>query len=128
METDMTNTLTKDPVVWTEIPVTNLEASAKFYAAILDAELTLMEMGPNKSMIFSHEENSVAGHLYEGKPAPKGTGSTVHFKSSVSPEEGMKKVEAAGGEVVSPVVEIPTGKFFYCTDLDGNSIGLFSLN
>ena len=33
----MTKTLTKDPVVWTEIPVTNLEASAKFYAEILDA-------------------------------------------------------------------------------------------
>lgn len=122
----MTNTPVKDPVVWTEIPVSNLEASANFYAAILGAELTLMEMGPNKSMIFSHEENSVAGHLYEGKPAPAGTGSTVHFQSGVSPEEGMKLVEEAGGKVVSETVEIPTGKFFYCTDLDGNSIGLFT--
>lgn len=124
----MTKTLTKDPVVWTEIPVTNLEASAKFYAEILDAELTLMEMGPNKSMIFSHEVNSVAGHLYEGKPAPAGTGNTIHFKSSVSPQEGMKKVVAAGGKVVSEAVEIPSGKFFYCTDLDGNSIGLFTVS
>lgn len=122
----MTNTPVKDPVVWAEIPVTNLDASANFYAAILGAELTLMEMGPNKSMIFSHEENSVAGHLYEGKPAPAGTGSTIHFQSGVSPEEGMKLVEKAGGKVVSETVEIPTGKFFYCTDLDGNSIGLFT--
>lgn len=124
----MSNTPIKDAVVWTEIPVTNLDASAKFYAAILDAELTLMEMGPNKSMIFSHEENSVAGHLYEGKPAAAGTGSTIHLQISVSPEEGMKKVAAAGGNVVSEAVELPSGKFFYCTDLDGNSIGLFTKN
>lgn len=122
----MTNTPPKDPVVWVEIPVTNLDASAKFYEAILGAELTLMEMGPNKSMIFSHEENSVSGHLYEGKPAAAGTGSTIHFQSNVAPEEGMKRVEAAGGKVVSETVEIPTGKFFYFTDLDGNSIGLFT--
>jgi predicted enzyme related to lactoylglutathione lyase len=33
----------------------------------------------------------------------------------------------AGDEkVVSPIVEIPAGRFAYCLDPDGNSIGLFT--
>jgi hypothetical protein len=32
---------------------------------------------------------------------------------------------ASGGEVVSPIITIPAGRFAYCLDPDGNSFGLF---
>jgi predicted enzyme related to lactoylglutathione lyase len=37
----------------------------------------------------------------------------------------MERVTANGGQVVSPVVQIPSGRFAYCLDPDGNSFGLF---
>ena len=41
-------------------------------------------------------------------------------------EETLARVEPAGGKVLSPVIDIPAGRFAYCTDPDGNSIGLFT--
>ena len=41
-------------------------------------------------------------------------------------EAVMDRVPAAGGEVVSPVIDIPAGRFFYATDPDGNSVGFFN--
>ena len=35
------------------------------------------------------------------------------------------KDKANGGEVVSPIITIPAGRFAYCLDPDGNSFGLF---
>ncbi len=44
---------------------------------------------------------------------------------SDSLEAGMARCFDAGGQVVSPIIEIPPGRFAYAKDLDGNSIGLF---
>ncbi len=38
----------------------------------------------------------------------------------------MARVFDSGGEVVSPVIDIPAGRFAYCLDPDGNSFGLFA--
>ncbi len=54
-----------------------------------------------------------------------GTGNTLHLAVPDSVEETAKRVTAAGGQVVSPVIEIPPGRFAYCHDPDGNSIALF---
>jgi predicted enzyme related to lactoylglutathione lyase len=40
----------------------------------------------------------------------------------------MERVTAGGGRVVSDVVDIPVGSFFYATDTEGNSLGLFRYN
>ena len=121
------STARKDAIVWTEIPVTDLEAARTFYNTVLSTEMKDMDMGPDKTLVFPYDgENGVAGHLYVGKPATAGSGPTIHLALPDAVEEGMKRVEAAGGKVVSPVIEIPAGRFAYCTDPDGNSIGLFS--
>jgi predicted enzyme related to lactoylglutathione lyase len=77
--------------------------------------------------IGSLAENVVSGHLYPGKPAPRGTGNTVHFMVKGTLEDAIARVGPAGGDVVSPIVTIPNGRFVYCLDPDGNSIGLFTL-
>ena len=68
--------------------------------------------------------NTVGGHLYPGKPAADG-GNTIHIALPDSLEAGIERCKAAGGEVVSPPIQIPPGRFAYAKDLDGNSIGLF---
>ncbi len=60
-----------------------------------------------------------------GKPAPKGTGPTVHLFAPGELTEIMERVKEAGGDVVSEVITIPDGSFFYAIDPDGNSIGFF---
>ena len=61
-------------VVWTEIPVRDLDAARRFYETVFDWEMVLNEDGPNPILMFptTDEMRSVAGHLYPGEPAPRG--------------------------------------------------------
>ncbi len=111
---------------WFEIPVTDLGRSKDFFEQVLKTKLQDMDMGPNVTAVFpTSGGNGVGGHLYEGKPAT-GSGNTIHL---IVPDEkletALERVGPAGGEVVSPIIPIPAGRFAYCTDPDGNSIGLF---
>jgi predicted enzyme related to lactoylglutathione lyase len=112
--------------VWFEIPVTDMERARAFYGAVLQNELSLNEDGPNPMAMFvAKDRNSVAGHVYPGKPAAAGTGPTIHLSIAAPIEGAMERVTRNGGRVVSPVIEIPAGRFAYCLDPDGNSFGLF---
>ncbi len=114
-------------VVWAEIPVTDMERGRAFYGAVLERELRLDESGPNPMVPLgtSMDDSGVAGHLYPGKPAPEGTGNTIHLAAPGKLEAIMERVRGAGGQVVSEAIPIPVGRFFYALDLDGNSVGLF---
>jgi predicted enzyme related to lactoylglutathione lyase len=37
----------------------------------------------------------------------------------------MERVRKGGGEVLSEVVHLPVGSFFYAQDTEGNSLGIF---
>jgi hypothetical protein len=114
-------------VVWFEIPVTDMDRAKAFYAAVLQNELTDQNDGPNPMAMFtSASAEAVSGHLYPGKPAAPGTGNTIHLAVAAPLEEAMERVSANGGQVVSPAIQIPAGRFAYCLDPDGNSIGLFT--
>lgn len=114
--------------IWFEIPVTDMEKAKKFYSAVLGTEFTEQNDGPNPIAIFGYsaEEQPVSGHLYPGKPAREGNGPTIHLAVADDVNSAMERLERAGGKVLSPVIEIPAGRFAYCLDPDGNSIGLFS--
>ena len=40
-------------------------------------------------------------------------------------EDAIARVRDNGGSVLTGVITIPTGRFAYCLDPDGNSFGLF---
>jgi hypothetical protein len=132
MDTQMLETKFKPPVnaaVWFEIPVSDLEKAKAFYSKVLMTEFTDQNGGPNPMAVFAYSggaEQGVSGHLYPGQPAASGAGPTIHLPVPDSVEEAIARVEAAGGKVLSPVIEIPAGRFAYCLDPDGNSIGIFS--
>ncbi len=119
-------TIHANAAVWFEYPVTDLDRSIAFFNAVLDAEITRDDTGPNPMGMFPTEPGGVGGHLYPGKPAARGTGPTVHLQSPDSVEAALERVTANGGTVVSPVIEIPVGRFAYCEDPDGNSFGVFT--
>jgi hypothetical protein len=119
----------KNTAVWFEIPVSDLDAAKRFYEEALSIEMTRNDEGPNPMVMFSTTADmGVSGHLYPGKPAEAGSGNTIHLAVTGSLDDAMARVKAAGGQVLSPAIEIPAGSFFYATDLDGNSIGLFTYN
>ncbi len=123
----MSNFIPANAAVWFEIPVRDLDRAKAFYGSVLATELKDEAMGPNQTAIFPAKgDGSVAGHLIAGNPAAAGTGNTVHLASPEPLEAALDRVRDNGGKVVSEVMTIPAGRFAYCLDPDGNSIGLFT--
>jgi predicted enzyme related to lactoylglutathione lyase len=117
----------RNTCVWFEIPVSDLDRARAFYAALMQRDMGMDDTGPNPMVWFSPiQQHGVGGHLYAGKPAAAGTGPTIHLAAPDGLDACMKRIRENGGTVVSDVIEIPAGKFFYATDPDGNSIGLFA--
>ncbi|MGV6850012.1 MAG: VOC family protein [Marinibacterium sp.] len=114
-------------VVWAEIPVTDLDQAQAYYKALGFGDFTMMEGGANLIAIFNNEDpdKGVAGHLYPGIPAARGTGPTVHLAAPDNLSAMAEKVTAAGGKVITPPITVPAGSFFYTEDPDGNSVAFF---
>jgi predicted enzyme related to lactoylglutathione lyase len=114
-------------VVWSEIPVTDMQKAMAFYNAVFGYELTLDTSGPNPMAIFpAKEAKGSCGHLYPGKPARDGEGPTLHLGVPGKLEDAMARLRSAGGTLLPvPPISIPSGRFVYAKDPDGNSIGLF---
>lgn len=116
----------QNAAVWFEIPVSDMTRAKAFYGAVLDTELRDETGGPNPMAVFpAAGKESVAGHLYPGKPAAGGSGNTIHLRSPEPLEAALDRVRENGGKVLSDIIAIPAGRFAYCLDPDGNSIGLF---
>lgn len=113
-------------LVWCEIPVSDLNKAMAFYNTVFDFETKLDETGPHAiAFLPTRDETGIAGHLYEGEPAGKGGGPTIHLAVPGTVEEAADRCWTAGGSVVGSIVEIPPGRFQYIQDPDGNSVGLF---
>lgn len=115
-------------IVFTEIPVSDPERARRFYETLLQGPLARDDNGPNPVWMLPSEGGHAAGHLYPGRPAPNGDGMTAHFAVTDALPDVMERVKAGGGEVVSDVIDIPIGSFFYAKDSEGNSLGLFKYN
>ncbi len=116
-------------LVWTEIPVRDLDRGVAFYGTVFDFGFNRDETGPNPiAMIKTKDEMGIAGHLYPGKPAGNGEGLTIHLAVPDTLEATATRFASEGGTVISEPIEIPPGRFQYGTDPDGNSIGMFEAN
>lgn len=111
-------------VVWSEIPVTDIDKSVGFYNDVFGYEMKVDNSGPNPMAILGGSMDEAGGHLYPGKPAPDG-GNTIHLALPDGLEAGVARCKSAGSTVLSDPIPLPAGRFVYAKDLDGNSIGLF---
>jgi len=113
-------------VVWTEIPVRDLDDAMAFYSAVFGYELTIDNNGPSPlSTLPSDGKKGVAGNLYVGNPPAPNTGPTLHFLVPGKLEDAMERCSKAGGTVMPDIMQLPIGRFCYALDPDGNSMGLF---
>ena len=120
--------ITRDRLVWVEIPATDLNRAKGFYEAVLQAALIEDNNGPQTMQMIPSANGAMCGHLYEGKPATAGDGITAHLSVVGELPDAMERIKANGGEVVSETISIPSGAFFYAKDTEGNSLGIFKYN
>lgn len=122
----MTETI--DRLVWVEIPATDLGRAKGFYDSVLETSLIENDDGPQKIYMIPSKGDTLCGHIYQGKPATSGDGSTPHFSTGGELADAMERIKAAGGEVVSEPIPLPAAAFFYAKDTEGNSIAIFKYN
>jgi predicted enzyme related to lactoylglutathione lyase len=126
----------KNPVVWFEIYVEDMERAKKFYEHVLQTELmelSMPDMGSDapvmRMLAFPMQSGGegAAGALVKMAGfGPGGNSTMVYFDSDdCSIEEG--RIEAAGGKVVQPKQSI--GEFGFmvlASDSEGNMFGIHS--
>lgn len=117
--------LPQHSVVWSEIPVRDLDKASAFYQAATGHPLTKTEMGGQDIAILGAAKGGVGANLVVGTPAAPGSGPVLHLACAGALADIIARTEGAGGQITSPVIPIPEGQFVYAQDPDGNRIGLF---
>ena len=112
-------------VVWTEIPVRDIDRGIAFYSQVFNFSMKRNDTGPNPMADLADPDGGVAGHLYPGVPAAPGAGPTIHLNVPDTLEATADRCWKAGGTVQGDPIPLPVGRFQYAMDPDGNSIGLF---
>jgi predicted enzyme related to lactoylglutathione lyase len=120
-----------DKIVHFEIPFDDKQRAMKFYADCFGWQLTDM---PEMSYVMAvttpvgenqmpKEAGAINGGLFQ---RPKEAPSPTVYVGVASVAGAIKKVEAAGGKVVTPHTPIPgMGAYARVKDTEGNVVGLF---
>ena len=124
----------KNAINWFEIPVTNYERAKKFYSDVLGVEIIDHHMDDKnvKYGIFPYEMEShrVGGALMQMEGMnPSTEGSTVYLNGGDDLNTPLSKVEAAGGKVIMPKMDIQENGFIaQFTDTEGNRVAFHSMS
>lgn len=110
------------PVVHFEIGCRDKASTAKFYEQLFD--WTTQDMGP-AAMIATGSEQGIPGHITSLGHEPHNY--TIFYVEVDDVEAALKKAESLGGKMVIPPVPIPTGRFAWMADPEGNTVGLFEV-
>ena len=123
----------KNAINWFEIPVLDYERAKKFYNTILDLEIMDYHM-PEKNMKYGMfpydmENMGVGGAIVEmAEMKPSTDGSTVYLNGGEDLNIALNKVEAAGGKIFMPKMDIDENGFIaQFIDTEGNRVALHSM-
>jgi hypothetical protein len=113
---------------WFEIPVTNMDRAQAFYEALLGQPLRREPMGHQTLAVLPYAEPGVGGALIAGDhiAPPSAHGTLVYLNVNPVLEDALARALAAGGQLVTPRVDLPEGmgSFVHVQDSEGNRIGL----
>ena len=116
---------------WFEIPVRDMDRAQAFYEALLATSIRRETIAANELGVFVYDEAGVGGCLIAGDsaPQPSANGTLVYLNAKPSLDAVLARVEAAGGRVATPKVQLPgaMGCFAHITDSEGNRVGLHAL-
>ncbi|RQP24184.1 VOC family protein [Piscinibacter terrae] len=117
---------------WFEIPVRDMDRAQAFYEKLLGHAMRREQMGPMSLAVFNYDETAVGGCLLAGEnqPQPSTDGALVYLNAKPSLDVVLERVEALGGRITTPKVQLPgdMGVFAHITDTEGNRVGLHALS
>jgi predicted enzyme related to lactoylglutathione lyase len=117
----------RNPVVYFEIPVLDLDRAIAFYSAVFSCELERVALDGNEMANFPDvgEAGGITGALAKGDSYVSGKqGARVYFRVA-SIDKTFSAVERAGGQVLYPKTSIGAyGWVAEFEDSEGNCIGL----
>lgn len=123
---------TVNAISWFEIPVIDFARAKKFYSSIFDFEMLETPMEPAHMGFLIHERGKgiggaiikVDGHV------PSTMGTLVYLACGNDLTVVLERVEVAGGKILTPKTLIAEGMgyFAHFLDIEGNRVGLHSMN
>ena len=124
----------KNVISWFEIGTTDLDRATKFYETVFEVALIPMDMDNIKMRMFptTDMQDGVGGALVDsgGFHKPSATdGPLIYLNGNPDLQNILEKVEAAGGSIMVPKMEISPEYGFMAVfmDTEGNRIGLHSI-
>ena len=112
---------------WFEIPVSDIHRAARFYGAVLAAEMAVHEfMGKRRALL--PFKDGIGGSLVQGAGyVPGKDGALLYLNGGEDLDVVLRRVEHAGGRVLQHKMSI--GEYGFIAlfiDTEGNRIGLHS--
>lgn len=120
-------TMKYNPVVFFEIPVTNIDRAIKFYKTVFnfDFEKEMIDRNEMALFPFNGEKSGISGALAKGEIyKPTNDGVVVYFKTE-NIDKALKMVIESGGQILYP--KTSNGDLGFVAefeDTEGNRIAL----
>lgn len=121
-------------ISWFEIPANDLERATRFYETVFGVNLAVMDMPNIRMRMFPLNDimTQVGGAVVDsgGFHKPSATdGPLIYLNGNPDLQLVLDKVEAAGGQILVPKMEISPeyGYMAVILDTEGNRIGLHSV-
>lgn len=119
----------KKLVSFFEIPAADLSRAVKFYEAVLNLKLNVLDCGTEKMAFFPEEEEVTPGAIsWAADFLPSKNGVLVSLNVE-DMEETLSCIKENGGSIVREKTKIESdcrGYFAMFSDSEGNTLGLYS--
>lgn len=119
----------KNLISLVETPISNTLRAVTFYQNILDIDIQEVDINGTVVWFFVHEnEEQTVCLIKDENTHPSSDGTIAYFNADGKIDDILTKVEANGGQIVTPKIEIGSemGSFAHFLDSEGNKIGLYS--
>ncbi|MBL0145938.1 MAG: VOC family protein [Chitinophagaceae bacterium] len=124
----------QNAISWFEIPSTDINRAQQFYETVFQIKMTPIDMDNIKMRMFPLDDpmNGIGGALVDtgGFHKPSATdGTLIYLNGNPDVQTFMDRVEAAGGKIVLPKMEISPeyGDMAIFLDTEGNRIALHNI-
>jgi uncharacterized protein len=115
-------------ITWFEIPASNLDRAADFYAKVVDAQLIRETMGSIAMAVFPYDRTKgIGGAVVQASARQPGpTGSIVYLHVGKDIDAALQRIERAGGRIVHQKTQLPSdgGYYAHIIDSEGNRVGV----
>lgn len=118
---------TTNPVIYFEIPVTDMDRAIQFYQSVFQFEFHKEIIDENEMALFpfSDEQKGISGALAKGDIyIPTKNGVLLYF-STDNIENTLQLATSNGGQILYPITDNGIGLVAEFEDMEGNRIALF---